>query len=119
MKTKYQNPKRRVLAPRYANYTPYTPPPSLNFENTGLAGATTSTAGASSTTGVDFWGIASTATNGIFSFLNNKQVTQQTLSGNSAQMGLSAEETKRTRIVVLGIVAVLLVIGAIALLKRK
>lgn len=117
MKTKYQNPKRRVLAPRYANYTPYTPPTSLNFENTGLTG--TSTSGTTSTTGVDFWSIASTATNGIFSFLNNKQVTQQTLSGNSAQMGLSAEETKRTRIVVLGIVAVLLVIGAIALLKRK
>lgn len=117
MKTKYQNPKRRVLAPRYANFQPYTPPTSLNFENTGLTGTTT--ASTSSTTGVDFWGIASTATNGIFSFLNNKQVTQQTLSGNSAQMGLSAEETKRTRIVVLGIVAVLLVIGAIALLKRK
>lgn len=117
MKTKYQNPKRRVLAPRYANFQPYTPTTSLNFENTGLTGKTT--ASTSSTTGVDFWGIASTATNGIFSFLNNKQVTQQTLSGNSAQMGLSAEETKRTRIVVLGIVAVLLVIGAIALLKRK
>ena len=117
MKTKYQNPKRRVLAPRYANYTPYTPPTSLNFENTGLTGTTTS--GTSSTTGFDFWSIASTATNDIFGLLNNKQLTQQTISNNNARTGLSSEETKRTRIVVLGIVAVLLVIGAIALLKRK
>ena len=113
-KTVKRSASSGVFAKRYAN---------LNPANYNLGGSYQSyaTSGTSSGTssGFDPWGFASSTTNGVFSWLTGKQNAQTTLSNNAAQTALSGEETKRTRIVVVGIVAVLLVIGAIMIIRKK
>lgn len=113
-KTVKRSASSGVFAKRYANLDP---------ANYSLGGSyqsyATTTSGTSASDGGSFWGFVSSGTNSLFGLINNKQNTQQVVSNNNTQGYLSGEQTKRTRIVVVGLVAVLLVIGAIMLLKKK
>lgn len=104
---------------RYANYTPYTPPTSLGFDNTGLTGTGTSSSSASSTgSGVNGWSFFDNLGSNLFGWLGNKQQVQLANVTSNRDIATDSNRTTRTTIIVLGLVA-LAIVAAIVLKSKK
>lgn len=56
---------------------------------------------------------------GVFGLFNDKNLTTRNNNDNFTRQQLSDDETKRTRAIILGLVAIVLVVGAVVVMTKK
>ena len=73
----------------------------------------------SSSGGWNGWNFLNNITGGFFGWQSDKNLTNRNNNDNATEWQLSDDKTKRTRTIILGLVAIVLVVGAVLVMTKK